>query len=83
MMMTLLLIVIFLPTGSSTFAYENFCGVCVGGSTGLPDDSGLNACGQCESDPDANEDLCKGCDGVPNRFVTMYSFLLFIRQVLI
>ncbi|KAJ8045834.1 Polycystic kidney disease 1-related protein [Holothuria leucospilota] len=47
-------------------AFENDCDVCVGGSTGLEEDSGYNVCGQCESDPEADETSCNGCDNVPN-----------------
>ena len=48
-------------------AVENECGFCVGGTTGLDQGAGQNVCGQCESDPNADETSCAGCDGVPNR----------------
>ncbi|XP_070541849.1 uncharacterized protein [Ptychodera flava] len=44
-------------------AYENECGVCVGGNTGLGDDEGKHDCG-CEGIDD--ETSCHGCDAVPN-----------------
>ncbi|XP_054758721.2 uncharacterized protein LOC129264802 [Lytechinus pictus] len=46
-------------------AQENDCGECYGGNTGLEIDEGINACGQCDSDPSADEQSCAGCDGVP------------------
>ncbi|XP_071499141.1 uncharacterized protein [Diadema antillarum] len=47
-------------------ADENECGECYGGSTGRDEDYGKNVCDQCESDPEADETSCEGCDGVAN-----------------
>ncbi|XP_070541847.1 uncharacterized protein [Ptychodera flava] len=44
-------------------AYENDCGICVGGSTNLTDDAGKNDCG-CNGVVSATS--CLGCDGVAN-----------------
>ncbi|XP_064079297.1 uncharacterized protein LOC135196421 isoform X2 [Macrobrachium nipponense] len=42
-------------------AIENKCGVCVLGTTGLPQNSGQDECGEC-----GKENKCFGCDGKPN-----------------
>ncbi|XP_070541850.1 uncharacterized protein [Ptychodera flava] len=44
-------------------AYENECGICVGGNTNLTDDEGKNDCG-CNGVVSATS--CLGCDGVAN-----------------
>ena len=54
----------------------NDCGVCYGGATGLPTTAGMNACEQCQDDPEADEASCMGCDGVPNRYVAVDVSLL-------
>ncbi|XP_068249223.1 uncharacterized protein [Palaemon carinicauda] len=42
-------------------AIINKCGVCVLGTTGLPETSGQDQCGEC-----GKENKCFGCDGKPN-----------------
>ncbi|XP_022108597.1 uncharacterized protein LOC110988924 [Acanthaster planci] len=56
----------FTPGATSNRAELNQCNVCYGGNTGLNETSGINECGQCLSDPSADESSCAGCDGVPN-----------------
>ncbi|XP_072037596.1 uncharacterized protein [Amphiura filiformis] len=51
------------PPGSDTagWARRNTCDECVGGTTGLDESYGMNACGECRTDIMS----CAGCDGVP------------------
>ncbi|XP_066964283.1 uncharacterized protein [Macrobrachium rosenbergii] len=42
-------------------AIENKCGVCVLGTTGKPENTGVDECGEC-----GKENKCFGCDGKPN-----------------
>ncbi|XP_046551908.1 uncharacterized protein LOC124261612 [Haliotis rubra] len=44
-------------------AKVNECGFCVGGSTGVPENQGINKCGGCVGDPDAKKPDCNGVCG--------------------
>ncbi|XP_048250869.1 uncharacterized protein LOC124143207 [Haliotis rufescens] len=41
----------------------NACGFCVGASTGVPENKGINKCGGCVGDPDAKKPDCNGVCG--------------------
>ncbi|XP_033123601.1 uncharacterized protein LOC117122201 [Anneissia japonica] len=53
-------------TPGMSIAFENKCGECVGGQTGLEGNHGFNECGQCVSASYADTSSCEGCDGVLN-----------------